>query len=72
MKKWKVNETKEVEQTLALMSHQILNYMEKEVSVADDAFMEFIKVQFNSIPEKEKHIRRKMMMDVLTTSLPEK
>jgi len=72
-KKQKVNETKELEHTLIQMSQRISTYMEKkEISTADDAFMEFIKVQFNSIPEKEKNIRRKMMMDVLTALISEK
>lgn len=76
MKKRKVNETKELEQTLAIatlqMSHRISNYMEMKVPTADDAFMEFIKMQFNNIPEQEKHIKRKMIMDVLITPLSEK
>lgn len=54
MKKRKVDETKELEQTLVQMSHRISTYMENKVSSADDAFMEFLKVEFNSIPEKEK------------------
>lgn len=66
----------ELEQTLgqmlAQMRHTISTCMEKKVLTADEAFMEFIKVQFNSIPEKEKNIRRKMIMDVLTAPLPEK
>jgi len=57
---------------LVQIRHTISNYMEKKVSTADEAFMEFIKIQFNSIPEKEKNIRRKMIMDVLTAPLPEK
>lgn len=72
MKKRKVNKTLELEQTLIQMSDRILNYMEKKVTSVDDAFMEFIKIQFNSIPEKEKNIRRKMIMDALTEPLPKK
>jgi len=72
MKKRKVNETKELEQTLVQMSHRISNYMETKVSTADDAFMEFIKVQFNNIPEQDKNMRRKMIMDALITPLSEK
>lgn len=71
MKKRKVNETKELEQTLIQMSHRISTYMEKKVLIADDAFMEFIKIQFSNIPENEKNIRR-MIMDALTAPLPEK
>lgn len=69
MKKRKVNETRELEQTLVQMNHRISNYMETKVSTADDAFMEFIKVQFKNIPEQEKNIRRKIIMDVLTLPL---
>ncbi|XP_025262590.1 uncharacterized protein LOC105257020 isoform X1 [Camponotus floridanus] len=69
LKKRKVNETRELEQTLVQMNHRISNYMETKVSTADDAFMEFIKVQFKNIPEQEKNIRRKMIMDVLTLPL---
>jgi len=69
MKKQKVNETRELEQTLVQMNHRISNYMETKVSTADDAFMEFIKVQFKNIPEQEKNIRRKIIMDVLTLPL---
>lgn len=77
VKKQKVNETKEclkqtLEQILVQMRHIISTYMEKKVLTADEAFMEFIKAQFNSIPEKEKNIRRKMIMDVLAEPLPEK
>lgn len=72
LKKQKVNKTMELEQMLIQMSHRILNYMEKKVSSVDDAFMEFIKIQLNNIPEKEKNIRRKMIMDALTEPLPKK
>lgn len=71
MKKWKVNETKELEQTLVQMSSRIASYMEKKVATADDAFMEFVRLQFTSIPEKENNIRRKMIMDALTAPLEE-
>lgn len=54
------------------MGNKISSYMEKNVSEADDPFIEFLKVQFNSISEKEKNIRRKMIMDVLIAPLPEK
>lgn len=59
------------------MSNNISNYMEKKVSsstctAVDDAFMEFIKQQFNTIPEEEKVIRRKMIMDALCVPLSEK
>lgn len=40
--------------------------MEKKVSTADDAFMEFIKTEFNNTLEKEKDIRRKMIIDDCT------
>lgn len=72
IKKRKVNETKELEQTLIQMSQKISTYMEKKVSTADDAFMEFIKTEFNNIPETEKNIRRKMIMDALIVPLPKK
>lgn len=76
MKKRKVSESKELEQTLLQMSNKISNYMEnhmeKKVSTADDAFMEFIKLQFNNIPENEKNVRRKLIMDALTAPLSEK
>lgn len=72
MKKRKVNETKELEQTFVQMGQRISSYMEEKVGTADDAFMEFIKIQFKSIPEKEKHIKRKMIMDILTEPFPEK
>lgn len=71
MKKRKVDETKELEQTLVQMSNRISSYMEKKVSTADNAFMEFLKVQFDSIPEKEKNMRRKMIMDALIAPLSE-
>lgn len=71
MKRRKIDETKELEQTLIQMGQRISNYMENKVSAADDAFMEFLKTQFNGIPEKEKNIRRKMMIDTLTAPLPE-
>lgn len=69
MMKRKLNETKELEQSLVQMGHKISNYMENKVSTADDAFKEFIKIQFNSIPEKDKNLRRKMLKDVLTAPL---
>lgn len=72
MKKRKVSESKELEQTLLQMSKKISNYMEKKVSTADDAFMEFIKLQFNNITENEKNVRRKLIMDALTAPLSEK
>lgn len=72
MKKRKVSESKELEQTLLQMSKKISNYMEKKASTADDAFMEFIKLQFNNIPESEKNVRRKLIMDALTALLSEK
>lgn len=72
MKKRKVSESKELEQTLLQMSKKISNYMEKKVSTADDAFMEFIKLQFNNIPKNEQNVRRKLIMDALTASLSEK
>lgn len=72
MKKRKVSKSKELEQTLLQMSKKISNYMEKKVSTADDAFMEFIKLQFNNIPENEKNVRRKLIMDALTAPLSEK
>lgn len=69
IKKRKVDETKELEQSLVQMSQRICTYMEKKTLTTDDAFMEFIKAQLNDIPEKEKHIRRKLIMDALTTEL---
>ncbi|KAL6266180.1 hypothetical protein P5V15_003040 [Pogonomyrmex californicus] len=57
MKKRKLNETKELEQTL--IRQQIMLSLN-------------LKAQFNSIPEKEKNIRRKMIMDALTEPLSEK
>ncbi|XP_071652937.1 uncharacterized protein [Temnothorax longispinosus] len=75
-KKRKINETMELEQTLFQMSQKIYNYMEKKDEIpttkADDAFMEFIKIQFSNISEKEKDTRRKMVMDALTAPLSEK
>ncbi|XP_077273371.1 uncharacterized protein LOC143903554 isoform X2 [Temnothorax americanus] len=71
-RKRKLDETKELEHNFFNMGNRIVNYMEStKASTADDAFMEFIKVQFNGMPEHEKHIRRKMMMDCLITPLPE-
>jgi len=75
MKKRKVNETKELEQSMVQMSNRISTYMEKKVCTersADDAFMEFIKVRFNSIPDEEKDTRRKILIDTLTAPLSEK
>lgn len=51
--KRKIDETKELEQTLIQMGQRISNYMENKVSAADDALMEFLKTQFNGIPEKK-------------------
>lgn len=68
--KRKIDETKELEQTLIQMGQRISNYMENKVSAADNALMEFLKTQFNGIPEK-KNIRRKIMIDTLTAPLPE-
>ncbi|XP_024893637.1 uncharacterized protein LOC112468611 [Temnothorax curvispinosus] len=71
LKRRKLNETKELERPFFNTSNRIMSYMKtSKTSKADDAFMEFIKVQFNSIPEHEKNIRRKMMMDALSTPLP--
>lgn len=70
-KKWKVDETKELEQSLVQMTQRISSYMENKSSTADNAFMDFIKVQFSTIPEKEKNARRKMIMDALTMPLSE-
>lgn len=68
----KMNETKQLEQTFLNISNNIMSYMETSNSkqcTPDDAFIEFIKVQFNNIPEHEKNIRRKMIMDAMSTSL---
>ncbi|XP_077265795.1 uncharacterized protein LOC143900158 [Temnothorax americanus] len=71
-RKRKLDETKELEHNFFNVGNRIVNYMEStKASTADDAFMEFIKVQFNGMPEHKKHIRRKMMMDCLITPLPE-
>ncbi|XP_039310142.1 uncharacterized protein LOC105207291 isoform X2 [Solenopsis invicta] len=70
-KKWKVDETKELEQSLVQMTQRISSYMENKSSTAHNAFMDFIKVQFSTIPEKEKNARRKMIMDALTMPLSE-
>lgn len=71
-----MNETKELEQTFFNLSNKISNYMEtsqqscSHQSTPDDIFIEFIKAQLNNIPEHEKNIRRKMIMDAISTSLP--
>lgn len=52
MKKRKIYEIKELEQTLVQMGQRISNYMKNKVLTANDAFMEFIKIQFNSILQK--------------------
>ncbi|KYM94016.1 hypothetical protein ALC62_15373 [Cyphomyrmex costatus] len=68
LKRQKMNETKQLEQSFFNMSNKIMNYMETSKS-ADNAFMEFIKIQFDSIPEYEKNIRRKMIIDAISTPL---
>lgn len=76
LKKRKMNETKELEQTFFSLSNKISNYMEtsqqscSQQSTPDDIFIEFIKAQLNNIPEHEKNLRRKMIMDAISTSLP--
>lgn len=69
--KRRINETKELEQTLSDMSDRIMKDVEiSKPSTADDAFMEFVKIQFDSVPEHEKHIRRKMIIDAISAPLP--
>lgn len=46
MRKRKINETKELEQSLIQMSHRLSTYMEKKAPTANDAFLDFIKIQF--------------------------
>ncbi|XP_020298557.1 uncharacterized protein LOC109862827 isoform X2 [Pseudomyrmex gracilis] len=71
LKRGKMNETKELEQTFIDMSKTIKNYMEtSKSSTADNAFMEFIKIQFDSVPEHEKNIRRKLIIDTISAPLP--
>lgn len=75
LKKRKMNETKELEQTFFSLSNKISNYIEtsqqscSQQSTLDDIFIEFIKAQLNNIPKHEKNLRRKMIMDG-STSLP--
>lgn len=69
-KKGKLNETKELEQTFCNISNRIMNYMEtSKLPTTDDAFVEFIKIQLNTVPEHEKHIRRIMIMDAISTPI---
>lgn len=74
--KRKMTETKELEQTFFNLSNKICNYMEtsqqsySQQSAPDDTFIEFIKVQLYNIPQNEKNIRRKMIMDAITEPLP--
>lgn len=72
LKRRKMDETKQLEQTFFNMSNRIVNYMETmdSSSTADHAFMEFIKVQFARISqENEKNIRRKQIMDAISALL---
>lgn len=74
LKRRKLDETKQLEQTFFNMSNRILNYMdnskENSLLTADNAFMEFIKIQFANVPEHEKNMRRKLIMDTISTPLP--
>lgn len=48
-----------------------MNYMENQKQSADDAFIEFIKIQFANVAEHEKNKRRKLIIDAISTPLPE-
>lgn len=67
----KIDKSKQLEQTLWNMGNKIMNYMEDTKPLtADNAFMEFIKIQFASVPEHEKNTRRKLIIDAISAPLP--
>lgn len=52
------------------MSSRIMNYMENSKPLtADEAFIQFIKAQLDNVPEHEKNIRKKMIMDAALAPL---
>lgn len=56
------------------ISNRIVNYMETSQQdnhqiTPDNAFIQFLKVQLDNVPEHEKNIRRKMMMDAISAPL---
>lgn len=66
----KKDESLQLQQTPMNVPDKTLNYVETlTLSAVDNAFIEFIKVQFASIPEHEKNMRRKMIMDALSAPL---
>lgn len=71
-KKRRVEEYKQSEQTFLdkiNMNSKIMNMENPKLTAADNAFMEFIKIQFASIPEHEKNNRRKLIMDAISVPL---
>lgn len=68
----KMDESKHLEQTFQNVSNKIINYMENsKLSTANDAFMEFIKIEFENVPENERTIRRKLIIDAISKPLSE-
>ncbi|XP_066585662.1 uncharacterized protein [Prorops nasuta] len=67
-KRCKIDETKSLESTLVNIGNSISNYIKKKEEntyKADDAFINYLKAQFDTFDEKEKLKRKKMIMDVL-------
>lgn len=60
---------KKFEQTV--LSDKIVKSTDtSQLFAADDAFMEFVRIQFHSVPEHEKNIRMKMIIDAISAPLP--
>ncbi|XP_011873622.1 PREDICTED: uncharacterized protein LOC105565222 isoform X2 [Vollenhovia emeryi] len=72
VKRRKMDEHKQLEQISFNVTNRIRNSITSEspLSPVDNAFMEFIKMQFATIPEHEKNMRRKMILDAVSAPLP--
>ncbi|XP_066596989.1 uncharacterized protein [Prorops nasuta] len=74
MKKREIEKTKTLENTLLQMGQAMSSYMENkrtETCNVDDAFLQYLKLQFDSFSEKEKLLRKKMIMDALISPISE-
>ncbi|XP_066600555.1 uncharacterized protein [Prorops nasuta] len=72
MKRRKVHETKSLETAFLNMGDTISEYMKKkktEMDSVDDAFMKYLKLQFDTFSDNEKLIRKKMIMDALVARI---
>ncbi|XP_066589208.1 uncharacterized protein [Prorops nasuta] len=69
-KRKKMNEIKELTKIFIQLSDKISSYTgERKASSSDDTFIEYLRAELKEIPEEEKSIRRKMIINALNAPL---